>query len=315
MIGNSSAPGGCESVAGLDVGADRVRAVIATPDGHVVQAEEWYTRPERGPDAVVDTVLGCAAELVASANRSGARVSAVGVCVQGIVDEGSGVVEHGTALGWSRTPVRAWMEEHIGLPVVVTRDLHAAAVAESCVGAGRLCERFALVSIRSGVEVAELRAGTVVPRAGAGVPDHRAAEQGSAECTCGSHGCPATLVPPRALLRRYAELSGESDIRAWDLPLLAARGDRSAARVWHDAVDALAEALVPVAARVGRLAIGGDAARAGRAILQPLGSALAERLPPRTRPELVVTGLGRGAAGLGAALLAREAQIVGAYAE
>ncbi|MFJ4688939.1 ROK family protein [Streptomyces sp. NPDC088789] len=302
------------------MGVDRIRAVIATSDRHIAQTEEWYTRPERGPDAVVDTLLGCAAELVASANRSGAQVSAVGVSVHGVVDEDSGVVEHGAALGWSHTPVRAWTEEHIGLPVVVAHSVHAAAVAECRVGVGRPFERCALVSIGSGVGVAELRAGTLVRRGGAGVLDHRTTvgrdgrDGGDGECTCGSRGCPAALLSPQALVRRYAELSGGSGVRAWDLPLLAARGDRPAARVWLDAVDALAEILAPVAARVGCLVIGGEAARAGRVILRPLGSALAERLPHRTRPELVVTGLGRGAASLGAALLAREARSVVSYA-
>ncbi|MEU9671196.1 ROK family protein [Streptomyces bobili] len=305
MIGNS-APRAHRLVVGLDIGADRVRGVVTAPGGRVVEAEEWHTRPERGPDAVVDTVLGCAAELVGGARRSRARVTAVGVAVQGAVDDVSGVVERAATLGWWGTPLRTWLEEHLGLPVTVAGRSHAAAVAESRIGAGRGCERFALVSVGDDVEATEVLAGFPHDGEGAEPLGHVAVWRGWAECWCGSRCCPATAVPVPALVRRNADVPGGGGTAA-DVLRGTARGGRAAALARHEAVDALAEALVPLAARVDRLALGGDAAeRAGIVLLGPLGAGLAARLPHRTAPELVTARLGARAASLGAALIAGE---------
>lgn len=285
----------------LDVAAERVRGLVVRADGRVVLAEEWYTHPERGPHSVVDTVLDHAADLVAEAKRAGCPATAVGVAVHGAVDSEAGVVEHATTLGWHGTPLGPWLAEHVGLPVVATGDVRAAAVAESRLGAGRGRERCAVLSVGTTVDVAELRSGLPVGSPRCGGPGRRVATHREQEYEQTRCGCPKTLASAEAFAafcaERYeaaARTCGQYGPGAW---LTGSSGRR--------AVAALADALVPLAGRVDRLVVGGPAPLMRYALPGPLGTALGERLSPGTLPDLVPARWGRPAIALGAALLAR----------
>ncbi|MER8037320.1 ROK family protein [Streptomyces hydrogenans] len=308
MTTSVAPPGERRAVVGLHVGAQRLRGLIATHGGRVTDVEEWYTRPERGTDAVVDTVLGSAAELIETARRSGARVTSVGVSVPGIVDGSSGTVRSSAALGRRVTPIRGWLEEHLDVPVTVAGDLHAAAVAESRFGAGCGRRRFALVLVGRSITAAEVGGDTSFDGGEAGGPGHGLVDPGRTPCPCGARSCPATAATTHTLTRRYTEASGHRGVTARGLLTGAAVGEGPAGLMWHEAVDALAEILVPLAGRVDIMAVGDRTAHVdGDLLLRPLRSALARRLTPGALPELVAARLGRDAYGLGAVCLARAA--------
>ncbi|MEV4615467.1 ROK family protein [Kitasatospora sp. NPDC049258] len=146
------------SVIALDIGVGFISGAVMTADGRVRESERWYTRPDRGPDAVVDTVLGCAAHLVDLAARRGTAAAAAGIAVLGSVDRGAGTVSS-VELGWVDLPLRSWLEEHLEVPVALGHAGHAGAVAESRLGAGRGCAAFAFVTSRDPLVVAVVRGG------------------------------------------------------------------------------------------------------------------------------------------------------------
>ncbi|MFB8242560.1 ROK family protein [Kitasatospora purpeofusca] len=151
-------PAAGTSVIALDVGARYINGTVMTGDGRVSESERWYTRPNRGPDAVLDTLLGCASDLAALAERRGTPVVAAGLVVCGSVDRTTGVATV-PRLGWARTPLRCWLEEHLDLPVALGHAGHAGAVAEGRLGAGRGCEVFAFLAPGDPVLAAVLRGG------------------------------------------------------------------------------------------------------------------------------------------------------------
>ncbi|MET8546474.1 ROK family protein, partial [Kitasatospora sp. NPDC004799] len=77
------------SVIALDVGGTRIKGVVVE-DGEPVESRQWPTRAERGPEAVLDTLLRCADELRARAVRRGTPPRAAGIAVPGLVDEAGG---------------------------------------------------------------------------------------------------------------------------------------------------------------------------------------------------------------------------------
>jgi glucokinase len=76
-------------------------------------------------------------------------------------------------------------------------------------------------------------------------------------------------------------------------------------RIWDEAIDALADALLTTAALLdpGRVVIGGGLAECGDALMVPLAKALEGKATYHSLPELVTAELGDLAGCLGAGLL------------
>jgi glucokinase len=91
-----------------------------------------------------------------------------------------------------------------------------------------------------------------------------------------------------------------------DVAARLATGDPVARRIWDEAVDALADALLTTAALLDpdRVVIGGGLAEAGDVLMKPLAEALAAKATYHVLPELVTAQLGDLAGCLGAGLLA-----------
>ena len=88
----------------------------------------------------------------------------------------------------------------------------------------------------------------------------------------------------------------------------AGTGDADAARIWDDALQALAEQLARLAAVLAPEAIvlGGGLAQAGPALFEPLAERLGGLLSFHRRPALLRARLGDDAGLLGSALAARD---------
>ncbi|GAA1184361.1 ROK family protein [Kitasatospora gansuensis] len=298
------------SVIALDVGGTHIKGAIVE-NGRLLDSERWHTRSERGSDALVETVLGCADELVARAVRYGGRPAApAGIVVPGLVDERAGTAVLAANLGWRGTPVQRWVAEHLDLPVAFGHDVRAGGIAEGRLGAGRGCPNFAFVPVGTGIAAALMIDGR--PFGGdhgfAGEFGHLVVRPGGDPCACGNRGCLETLASASAITRRYAEASGETGVSAKGVQQRADAGDHQAVRIWTDAVDALADGLVALTVMLDfeRIVIGGGLAGAGEPFLRPLRTALAERLTFRGVPQVVPAGLGHRAGSLGAALLAQD---------
>ncbi|MFJ7245035.1 ROK family protein [Kitasatospora sp. NPDC098652] len=298
------------NVIALDIGGTEIKGAVVAEDGTVLRSERRSTRPARGGGAVLDTVLGCAAELAELARRAGAPPRAVGVVAPGLVDETAGTVVKAVNLDWHDLPIRDRVAEHLGLPVAFGHDVRAGGLAEARLGAGRGSDSFVFVPVGTGIAAAVVTGGR--PQSGArgiaGELGHLVVRPGGERCACGGRGCLETVASASAISRRHARLTGAPDLGAEDVHRRATAGEPVAAQVWAEAVAALADGLAATTALLDpeRIVIGGGLARAGAALLTPLGTALAERLAFRTPPRLVAAEHGRSAGCLGAALLARD---------
>ncbi|MFJ9611976.1 ROK family protein [Kitasatospora sp. NPDC101176] len=297
------------TVIALDVGGTELKGAVVAEDGTLLQAERWPTRPERGPAAVLDTVLGRAAELADLARRAGSEPRAAGIVVPGLLDEAAGTVVRAVNLDWHDVPIRPRLAEHLGLPVAFGHDVRAGGLAEARLGAGRGSPCFLFVPVGTGIAAAVVDRGRPLTGAlgAAGELGHLIVRPGGERCACGGRGCLETVASAAAIARRYGRATGRPGTTAAQVHRRAADGEPTAVRVWTEAVHALADGLAAATALLDpeRIVIGGGLARAGEDLLGPLRPALAERLPFRPRPRLVRAELGPRAGSLGAALLAR----------
>ncbi|CAL9459066.1 MULTISPECIES: ROK family protein [unclassified Streptomyces] len=297
-------------VIALDVGGTGMKAALVGADGALLYEARRATGRERGPDAVVASILHFAADLLAlGEERYGVRAEAAGVAVPGIVDPEAGVAVYAANLGWRDVPLRALLGERLGgLPVALGHDVRTGGLAEGRVGAGRGADRFLFVPLGTGIAGAIGIDGAIEAGAHgcAGEIGHVVVRPGGPACGCGQRGCLETLASASAVTRAWAEASGDPDADAADCAKAVASGDPRAVRVWREAVDALADGLVTALTLLDprTLIIGGGLAEAGETLFTPLRAAVEERITFQRPPAIVPAALGDTAGCLGAGLLA-----------
>ncbi|WP_217236965.1 ROK family protein [Streptomyces sp. AC555_RSS877] len=297
-------------VIALDVGGTGMKAALAGANGELLHLARRATGRERGPDAVVEGILGFAAELRAyGIERFGEPAAAAGVAVPGIVDEERGVAAYAANLGWRDVPLRALLGERLGgVPVALGHDVRTGGLAEGRIGAGKGADRFLFVPLGTGIAGAIGIGGRVESGAHgfAGEIGHIVVRPGGALCPCGQRGCLERYASAAAVSQAWAAATGDAGADAADCAKAVASGDPKAVRVWRDAVDALADGLVTALTLLDprTLIIGGGLAEAGETLFTPLREAVRRRVTFQKLPSIVPAALGDTAGCLGAGLLA-----------
>ncbi|MDY7083938.1 MAG: ROK family protein [Actinomycetota bacterium] len=314
--GAAAGPGGHATttqrrvVVALDVGGTGMKCALVRPDGTVHHTERHPTLAERGPEAVLGTILDVAEGLAHRARADGLEPVAAGVAVPGVVDEENGLAVWSSNVGFRDVPVRARIEERLGLPAVLGHDVRVGGTAEARLGAGRGHRHVLFVAIGTGIAAALIvdGAGYGGAHGGAGELGHIVVRPGGPACPCGQRGCLESLGSARAIGLRYAELAGVPGATALDVVTRAGEGDALARTVWREAIEALADGMVIAQALydVGVFVIGGGLAEARQELLHPLEKAFRERITFHRPPEFVRAGLGDEAGCIGSALLALD---------
>lgn len=299
-----------ECVLALDVGGTTIKAGIADATGIFVHRTRRDTRRDAGVEAVINAITVVAEELVGTAGDLGYDPLAAGVVVPGIVDEERGVAVDASNIGWRDVPLRMMLQDRLRLPVYVGHDVRAGALAEGRLGAARGCRNFAFLPIGTGIGGAWVIDGRPYSGAhyAAAEVGHIIVRPGGDRCVCGRVGCLETLASASAIARRYGALSGRVVAGAADVADLVQSGDPVADRVWNDATDALADALLTVNTMLDpeSIVVGGGLSHAGELLLGPLRQRLGDLSSPFSFPALVHASLGDEAGCMGAALYALD---------
>ncbi|MEV6998578.1 ROK family protein [Streptomyces sp. NPDC093982] len=297
-------------VIALDVGGTGMKAALAAASGELLHQARRPTGRERGPDAVVEGILDFAGELRAyGEERFGEPAAAAGIAVPGIVDEEQGVAAYSANLGWRDVPLRRLLAERLGgVPVALGHDVRTGGLAEGRIGAGKGADRFLFVPLGTGIAGAIGIDGRVEAGAHgfAGEIGHIVVRPGGAPCPCGQRGCLERFASAAAVSEAWAAACEDPEADAADCAKAVASGDPNAVRVWHEAVDALADGLVTALTLLDprTLIIGGGLAEAGETLFTPLREAVRRRVTFQKLPSIVPAALGDTAGCLGAGLLA-----------
>ncbi|MFF2409190.1 ROK family protein [Streptomyces sp. NPDC058092] len=297
-------------VIALDVGGTGMKAALVGVDGTLLYEARRATGRERGPDAVVESILAFAADLRAYGKEHfGESAVAAGVAVPGIVDAENGIAVYASNLGWRDVPMRVLLGERLGgVPVALGHDVRTGGLAEGRIGAGKGADRFLFVPLGTGIAGAIGIAGTIESGAHgyAGEIGHIVVRPDGPDCGCGQRGCLETLASAAAVTRAWATASGDPTADAADCAKAVESGDPAAVEVWRNAVDALAAGLVTALTLLDprMLIIGGGLAEAGETLFTPLRAAVEERVTFQKLPHIVPAALGDTAGCLGAGLLA-----------
>lgn len=296
-------------VIALDVGGTGIKCGLVLADGTVVHTERHPTGADRGPEAVIATILDVADGLAGKARAEGRTPVAVGIAVPGVVDEAAGVAVWSANVGFRDVPLRDLVAERLGLPAALGHDVRVGGLAEARRGSGRGNRHVLFVAIGTGIAAAHVIDGHAFAgaRGAAGEVGHIVVRPGGARCGCGALGCLEAVASAAGVGRRYAQLTG-APAPAAEVVARAGAGETAALQVWQETIDALADGLLTAQALFDAevMVLGGGLAEAGEALLGPLRAALRDRITFHREPQLVRAALGDEAGCLGAALLALD---------
>src|SRR5262249_46503208 len=193
-------------VVALDVGGTGIKCALVDVAGQVRRSERHDTGRERGPDAVVATILEIADALVKSADAAGLRARAAGVAAPGVIAETAGVAAWSANLGFRDVPLRELVAGRLGLPAALGHDVRAGGLAEARLGAGRGYRHVLVVPIGTGIAAAHVVDGVVFAGAhgAAGEIGHIVVRPEGPACGCGLRGCLESIASASAVARRYA---------------------------------------------------------------------------------------------------------------
>jgi predicted NBD/HSP70 family sugar kinase len=222
----------------------KVKATDAETPGKVVRHRHRHRPlPGTGVDAVVSSVAGLAAELLAIRPEFRAKAIGLGVSIGGHVNGETGEVLYSPHFGWSRTvPLAEHLRAATSMALVVLEnDVNALAGAQQWFGRGGRYQRFAVVKIGSGIGCglfinSELERG----KSGlAGELGHIPYERDGERCTCGKRGCLQTVAGSDAIVQAL-QRAGRTDIADIQAAAELVRGgDRVAREVFQRGGEAL----------------------------------------------------------------------------
>lgn len=241
-VGKDESSGGRKPVllelnyhAGLAVGVkvleDGIQAVLAGPDGLVIETCEIVLIPESLQDAYVSGIIDVVENLMTYQDKSddSRPVLGIGIGIGGRIDYDAGVLLESSILPFDNLPLGALLESRFGIPVYLENDVNTFAIGEKYLGEGRPYRNFLCLSIGRGIGV-----GIIVDNKlyrgshhGAGEFGHMKMMLGpdAPKCTCGQSGCLEALASDPAICRLVRERTSESpDIK--EIRKRAAAGDR-----------------------------------------------------------------------------------------
>jgi glucokinase len=279
-------------VIGVDVGGTKILAGVVYENGEIGETREVRT-PTGSQQEVVAALVGLVEDLRTP------EVIAGGFAVPGYVDS-SGVAFGANNLPLVELPFHDVLGTRLGLPVALTNDANAAALAEFRLGAGRGTRDLVMLTLGTGVG-----GGVILD----GEPLNRTLEVGHIVIVADGEPC-IGICTGRGHVEAYCSGTAAGHIAARELGAGATARDlveerhpalQQIGRYLGAAIATLIHLFDPEIVVVG----GGFGLAAGELLLAPARAVVARELLPGAKDVRIVTGeLGESAGMLGAALAA-----------
>ena len=124
----AEASGKREHFVGVDLGGTKILAGVFTPQLKCLGKVKMSTKPERGPEGVLERVARCVQEVVDECDLKLDNVKAMGIGAPGAIDPEEGRMIFAPNLKWENVPLKKSLEQQLGLPVFVENDCNVCAL-------------------------------------------------------------------------------------------------------------------------------------------------------------------------------------------
>ena len=219
---------------GIDAGGTKVAYGLFDMEGNLLDRYQHPTDIEADGPAFSDKVIATVKEILEKNHASLEEVHGIGICMPSYIRFETGYIHITSAMVNIRDfGMRDYMEERLGVPVILDNDSNVAALAEHRRGAGRGCKDMVYVAVSTGIGSGiiinnEMFRGSY---GWAGESGHMLdTPDDGILCGCGNYGCFMSQVSGRNLPRRLSirmlkgqesvlskaqELNGEALLKAY----------------------------------------------------------------------------------------------------
>ena len=304
---------GAEAFAGVQFGVHTTHVAITDGRGAVVATRDRRSRPGDAGAGIADATAAVGA-LLAERGIPRTRLRAIGVAVPGLVTAHSGECPLAPNLGWRDVPVKALLEQALGVPAAVHNSSLMAARAEGRDGAAAGCASYVWVYAGTGIGAGIIDRGrALVGDSGfSGEIGHSPVVDGGPLCACGNAGCLETVASSAAIVRTVLAAldtgeqsllaSHRADLSSADVITAMHAGDPLARRVIRQAADHLGRGVsyLTNVLNPALVVIGGPLAEAGPSYIAAVRDSLEHHAMRQVLVPVVATKLGADAPLLGA---------------
>lgn len=141
----------------------------------------------------------------------------IGIGVPGFINRKQGLIQVASDLHWENVHITDIVKEATGYDADIINRHHAAALAESRLGAGKGYDNIVYVGISTGIIASQVSRGELIigKDSNAGEIGHTIIDPNGPRCTCGKQGCLHSVASESALINsiisHYRALDGQND--------------------------------------------------------------------------------------------------------
>lgn len=244
---------------GIDIGGTSIKGASVNAKGQILDSFKMDVVKGEPQETTVKKIINLVNDFINSHKYKNEEIVGVGCGVPGIIDSTNGIVTFSGNLNWHDLPLMELLEEGIGLPVKITNDANAAALAEAKFGSGDKYKSFLMITLGTGIGSGIFVDGKLYEgNLGKGAEfGHSLLVMDGRECVCGRKGCLEAYASATALKKDAQDMMiKHQDSLMWKLyvenhemnakiPFKAARmGDVYAQEVIDNYVKYLSEGLL-----------------------------------------------------------------------
>jgi glucokinase len=190
-----------EYYVGVDLGGTKILAGVFNSQLELLGCAKISTKPDRGPDVVIERIVRCVLDSVDEADLSLKQIKATGVGAPGTVNPKEGRVIFAPNLGWREVALQKTLRAKLGTLIFVANDCNVCTlgVYEQELGAkpSHVLGVFIGTGIGAGIIIdRELYLGS---NFSAGEVGHMVLDVNGPKCGCGKQGCFEALASRTAL--------------------------------------------------------------------------------------------------------------------
>ena len=188
---------------GIDIGGTSIKGGIVNQQGKLLNDFKMPVVKNENPEKTVSKLITLVNSFLAKSKYKKSDIFGVGVGVPGIIDSTNGVVTFSSNLKWFNLPLKKMLEDGLNLPVKITNDANAAALAEAKFGSGGKYKSFLMLTLGTGIGSGIFVDGKLYEgNLGKGAEfGHSLLVMDGRQCSCGRKGCLEAYASATALVK------------------------------------------------------------------------------------------------------------------
>jgi len=219
---------------GLDIGATKIRGIVANKNGKILIRREIETKAKRKRAEILNDIINVVIFLKKYAEKKNLKLAGVGIGAPGVIKKGKFIFGGGTLSQFKGFNIANYIKKETGLKTFSDNDSKLFTLAEGFFGAGKNYNRVAGIIWGTGIgsgfidkkkkTAKQMEIGHLIVE-----PNIK----NEPKCGCGIRGCVENLASGKNIIRRYYAKGGK--IKNANIKKIYSSKERIAKEVLEDA--------------------------------------------------------------------------------